>query len=63
MILLRFVFGLGKIINVCSAEQETVENDENIPKTTADSIAKKNSVRQYYFGIYLHRNNTGNFFL
>ena len=54
MILLRFVFGLGKIINVCSAEQETVENDENIPKITADSIAKKNSVRQYYFGIYLH---------
>ena len=63
MILLRLVFGLRKILNDYLAEQRTVGATLRVTTSiTAGSIAEKNWVRQYYFGIHLHRNKTGTFF-
>ena len=63
MILLRLVFGLRKILNDHLAEQRTVGATLRVTTSiTAGSITEKNWVRQYYFGIRLHRNKTGTFF-
>ena len=63
MILLRFAFGLRKILNGCSAEQKTVGATLRMTTIiTAGSIAEKNWMRQNYFGIHIYRNNTGSFF-
>ena len=63
MILLRLVFGLRKILNDYLAEQRTVGATLRVTTSiTVGSITEKNWVRQYYFGIRLHRNKTGTFF-